>query len=115
MWASATRVFRCTRTARRECIGLQRFLDQLLAAGVAQRRIFQLGDEAEDILDRDEPELVARAHGDAGPRAAAGAVGDARKLRARRPAGVRERLLEFFVVRPAGYPAACASIRQCGS
>ena len=43
---------------------LQRFLDQLLAAGVPQRRVLLLGDEAEDVLDRDQLELVARADGD---------------------------------------------------
>jgi hypothetical protein len=48
---------------------LQRLLDEFLAAGVPERRVFLLGDKAGDVLDRDESQLVARAHGD--PRARA--------------------------------------------
>src|SRR5688572_5639185 len=73
---------------------LQRLLDEFLAAGMAQRRVFLLGDEAGDVRDRDEPELVARAHGDARAHAA-GALRDARELRARRAPRAVEGLLQL--------------------
>ena len=78
---------------------------------VAHRRVFLLGDEAGDVLDRYEPKLVARAHGDARARAAR-AFGDARELRARGAPRPLESLLQ--PVRPHRFQEVTGRLRVEG-